>query len=998
MFVFLFTDLEASTRIWELYPERMGPALARHDALLRSSVVDNHGVIVKTTGDGLMATFEDVADCIAACVAAQLALNAADWGIDERLRVRMGVHVGEAEPRDGDYYGTAVNRAARIMAVAHGGQVLVSGLTVGLARPGDDVAFRDLGFHRLKDLTEPEHLFQLTHPDLPSEFDPLVTLDRTPNNLPVLVSAFVGRRPELALVREMLEAPEKRLVTLTGPGGTGKTRLALQAAAEAVDRFPDGVYFVDLSAERVPDAAFETVLRELGLSSAKEGSPLQVLQSQLRDKRMLLVLDNFEQVTEAGIGVAGLLQSCRDLNVVVTSREALRIRGEHVFAVGALSLAKPDDPPAAIAASEATELFVDRATAVRPEFALNADNAAAIAEITARLDGLPLAIELAAARLSVFTPTELRDRLSATVDVLGRGARDLPDRQQTLTKTIEWSYELLDPEECRIFEAMSVFATAALDAIEGVVVEVHGDIDVVDVVSSLVSKSLVRRIDAEGSTRFTLLQTIRDYASERLAARPEAMTAVRFSHARYFCRYAAEMSAVLSGPERERVLSDLTSEIGNLRTAWRWWVEHDDLDQLYVLLDTLWALNEARGWYHAAMELTSDLLAVLATTDPSPERDSEEMTLRTSLARSLMAVRGFGPEVEKEFKRALALSSQQVESSTSRAQVLRSLATYYLNIGDMASCAEMGRQLLDIGTRDQNAAVLVEGHVVFGTGTAFTGDMTAGIHELDLAIELFDPISHRSGRFRLGASPGVVARMASAILLWQTGWPDRADRRAGEGLELARHLDHPFTLAYALYHHAYLDIGRQRFDTGGQHASELTEVAEQNQYPVWRALSWVVRGVAECGAGRSEGGLELIEAGADHYRDLTTPPVFWAPLLALLGVGFALAGRSRQALDLVDEAIAAIGDNEMIYPDFRVLRGDMIRIVRPDDHLEATESYRSAIRGARMIGARMVDLAASTGLMEVTGDGVDDLRSVYATFEEGFDDPVLVRARSALRV
>lgn len=995
MFVFLFTDLEASTRLWEQHPERMGPALARHDEVLITAVIDHEGSIVKTTGDGLMATFADVSDCIAACIAAQLALEATDWGIGEPLRVRMGVHVGDAEPRDGDYYGTAVNRAARIMAAANGGQVLVSELAAGLARRGDDVGFRDLGFHRLKDLTEPEHLFQLTHPGIPSEFQPLATLDRTPNNLPVLVSAFVGRQPELGAVRAMLEAPQKRLVTLTGPGGTGKTRLALQAAAEVIERYPDGVYFVDLSAERVPDAAFEAVLRELGLSSAKEGSPLQVLQSQLRDKHMLLVLDNFEQVTEAGVGVAQLLQSCRDLNVVVTSREALRIRGEHVFAVSTLSLADPGDPPEAIAGSEAIQLFVERANTVRPDFSLTADNAGAIAEITGRLDGLPLAIELAAARLAVFTPNELRDRLSQKTDVLGRGARDLPDRQQTLTRTIEWSYELLDTDECRVFEALSVFTTASLDAVEAVVVDAHRDVDVIDVVASLVSKSLVRRIDADGSTRFTLLQTIRDYASVRLAADPETETAVRSAHARFFCRYAEEMSASLAGPERDGALLELTAEIGNLRTAWRWWVEHDDLAQLYVLVDPLWALNETRGLYHAAVEMTGDLLAVLATTEPSPERDTEEMTLRTSLARSLMAVRGFGPEVEEEFKRALALSSR-VDARSSRAQVLRSLATYYLNIGDMESCTEMGRQLLDLGRQEKNDAVLVEGHVVFGTGTAFTGDMAAGIRQLDLASELFDPVAHGSGRFRVGPSPGVVARMAAALLLWQTGLPDRAGSSADAGLELARRLDHPFTLAYALYHHAYLDVGRGRFESAGRRAGELTEVAQKHQYPVWRALSWVISGVAECGMGRVERGLELIEAGSDHYRDLTTPPVFWAPLLALLGVGHALAGQPWRALELVDEAIAAIGDNEVMYPDFRVLRGDMICLVRPDDLTAAADAYRSALRGARTIGARMVELAASTRLTELTGSDADDLRDLYETFDEGVDDPLMARARSAL--
>lgn len=428
MLVLLFTDLESSTRLWEQHPDEMRPALARHDTILRDAVTAAGGSVVKTTGDGLMATFPTVSACAAACLGAQRSLANARWETSEPLRVRMGVHVGEAEAREGDFYGTAVNRAARIMAAGHGGQVLLSALAGQLARDSlpTGATLRDLGPHRLKDLTEPETLLQLVHPDLVGDFPPLATLDARPNNLPIQVSEFFGREAELADARNVLASPGVRLLTLTGPGGTGKTRLALQLGAELAEDFRDGVFMVDLSAEHEPDAAFETILRDLGIASTRDGSALQILKTKLADRNMLIVLDNFEQVTEAALGVAELLLQCPAVTIVVTSREALRLRGEHVMAVAPLSLPDPRGSVAAIGESAAVSLFVDRARSVRSDFALTAENAAAVAEMSIRLDGLPLAIELAASRLRVFSANDLLDRLKKQFDVLGSGARDLP--------------------------------------------------------------------------------------------------------------------------------------------------------------------------------------------------------------------------------------------------------------------------------------------------------------------------------------------------------------------------------------------------------------------------------------------------------------------------------------------------------------------------------------------------------------------------------------------
>ena len=471
MTVFLFTDLEGSTRLWEAHPTEMAAALARHDALLFEAVTSNGGTVVKTTGDGLMAVFAAVTDCAAACLAAQRRLVAEDWVTTAPLRVRMGVNTGEAETRDGDFHGPAVNRAARIMAVGHGGQVLLSGTAAALV--GDALPpgawLLDLGIHRLKDLTEPEHLYQLSHPDVAATFPPLASLDARPNNLPMQVSEFFGREEELASIRSMVAKPGTRLITLTGPGGTGKTRLALQVGADVVERYRDGVFFVDLSSEREPDGAFEAIAREMGLASTGEGATLQVLKTKLRDREQLVILDNFEQVTEAAAGVAELLEHCPRLVALVTSRQALRVRGEQVFPVPPLSVPDPTASFEEIAGAEAVRLFTERARSVLPSFALTEANAAIVAEISARLEGMPLAIELAAPRLTVFTADDLRDRLGRQLDVLRGGARDLPERQRTLRGTIEWSYDLLSDDERRLFDVLSVFSGTRIDAIEELV-------------------------------------------------------------------------------------------------------------------------------------------------------------------------------------------------------------------------------------------------------------------------------------------------------------------------------------------------------------------------------------------------------------------------------------------------------------------------------------------------------------------------------------------------
>lgn len=1005
---FLFSDIEGSTRLLQDLGDHYPEILESHQQLLRKAFSGGSGTVLGTEGDSFFVVFPAAPQALAAAVDAQRALAGHAWPENGEVRVRIGLHTGQGTLGGGSYVGVDVHRAARIAGAGHGGQVLVSESTRALVQYAlpERVTLRDLGEHRLKDLLKPERIFQVVHPGLLSQFPPLATLSQRPNNLPTQPSEFLGRDSELGAIRNLLDTAEVRLLTLTGPGGIGKTRLALQVAAEQTERFEDGLYFVDLSPVRDSDAAFEAMVRTVGLTDTNGQLPLEVLKQQLGNRHMLLLLDNFEQVMDAAEGVAALLQMCPRLEVLVTSREALRVRGEHVFAVPPLSL-----PPRSVTQLsveivvkyEAVRLFVERAREAWPSFALTDDNAGAVAEICGRLDGLPLAIELAAARLKLFSPHELSDRLRSRLQVLRGGPRDLPDRQQTLHNTIEWSYELLDAEEQAVFGLLSVFSTPPVEAVERVAVllEHLRDVDVVDRLGSLVDKSLVRSLEGPGGRRLSMFETIREYAAERLDKEPRLSVATRQAHAEYFSDFTLSTRDRLEGAEREEALDELAAEIADLLTAWRYWVAAGDLRRLDELLDILWVLHDARGWYSGAVELARDLLGVLSAAPSAADLVEQKISLGTSLARGLLAIRGYTEEVDEAYSRALGLL-EEAGGLPQLFPVLRSLASFYLYRAEFDQAVSVGRQLLDLAEQQHDDGLKVEGHLVLGANLSASGDVRTGLDHLEQAITLFDPDRHRPGRLRLGPSPGVVPYTASALYLWVLGYPNRAVERASDGLELAGRLNHPFTLAYALFHVGFLDLWRREWELVHERAVSVREIAEEHGYQVWSALGLVMQGVAMTGLGRPEEGLARSDQGIAKYQGLKTPPVFWPLLLSVRARGLALGGRPADGLDAIDQAIEMFGGRaNVLYPELPVIKGDLLLDM---SGAEAAEPwFQNAFDVGAKVEARMSQLRAATRLTRLRRaarkqpDGSDVLRTIYDTFTEGWDTVDLVEARALLR-
>jgi predicted ATPase/class 3 adenylate cyclase len=610
---FLFTDIEGSTGLWESAPEAMQVALRRHDELLRSVIESARGYVFKTVGDAFCAAFTSARDAVVSAGAAQRALQTELWPDQARLRVRMALHTGECEERDGDYFGPTVNRAARLEATAHGGQVVLSEATAVLVRDHlpDHLELIDLGSHRLKDLGRPEQVFGLQVDGLLADFPPLRSLDNPllPNNLPAQSNRFIGRTREVIEIRILAE--EHRLVTLTGAGGSGKTRLALQVAAELLDGSGDGVWLVELAPVADPSMVAATMNEVLGVTGQPGRPEFDALVNALEDQRILIVLDNCEHVIDACAKAADtILRRCPQAHLMTTSREPLGIGGEAIYRVPSLSLPAPGvDDSSTVEESDAVALFVDRARSQGVELVLDKETAQLVVSTCQRLDGMPLAIELAAARLRSLSVADLHSLLDQRFRLLTGGSRSALERQQTLRATVDWSYSLLNGPEQSVLRRLSVFSDGFdLEAARAVCG--FGDIEifeVTDVLGSLVDKSLVLAESAGSALRYRLLETIRQFAAERLIdlGGQEAAT-VAAAHCHYFLSVAEAAAPFLTGPDQAQWFPRLDADQSNLKRA----IQHavDDPDETVLVLR--FAIALAYYWFTRSRRLEAfNLLA-----------------------------------------------------------------------------------------------------------------------------------------------------------------------------------------------------------------------------------------------------------------------------------------------------------------------------------------------------------------------------------------------------
>ncbi|MDQ4006131.1 MAG: adenylate/guanylate cyclase domain-containing protein, partial [Actinomycetota bacterium] len=619
---FVFTDIEGSTLLLGRLGDRYPAVLTRHQTVLREAFADAGGREVSTEGDSFFVVFTQPQAAVAAAISAQRALDAEAWPGGERVSVRVGIHTGQGVMGGDNYTGVDVHRAARIAAAGHGGQILVSAATQALVEPAppEGVTFRDLGEHTLKDLPRPERLYQVAASGLAERFPPIRSVEGQ-RNLPQQLTTFVGRRREIDDVKEALG--ENRLVTLTGPGGTGKTRLSIQIAGELAGSFEAGAAFVPLAP--IADAALvmSAVADALELREASDRMPIETVIDHLRDREALLVLDNLEQVLEAASEVGQLLTEASGVRILATSREPLGLHGEREYPVPPLEMPDPRHLPPLDSLSQyaAVELFVQRATSVKPGFAVTNENAPAVAEICARLDGLPLAIELAAARVKILSPQDLLKRLDQALSFLATRERDRPTRQQTLRDAIAWSYDLLDDDERRLFAELAVFKGGfTLDAADAV----WGAPDAFDLVAALVNKSLIRQTETRtGETRFLMLETIRQFAVERLGDRSDAEE-VRGRHARHFLELARRAAPNLFGEDRARWLSELAAEHDNFRAALDWAARSQEVDLALRLAGHLWRFWQMRGHLREAAERFRSVLT-LPGTEAHPEARAEAL-------------------------------------------------------------------------------------------------------------------------------------------------------------------------------------------------------------------------------------------------------------------------------------------------------------------------------------------------------------------------------------
>ena len=906
----------------------MQRALVRHDTLIGECVARYGGTVVHQHGEGdsRFAVFAHPGDAVAAACDLQRAFRHEAWPTGTPLRIRAALHTGDAIERAGHYYGSAVNRCARLRGLAHGGQVVLSEVTAALVRgampAGADL--RDLAEHRLRGFQRPERVYQFVHPDLPADFATLAGAHRPLHNLPAPPTPLLGRDEEVRRIRDLWGHGATRLVTLTGPGGVGKTRLALRVATDFLDRFADGVFLVPLASISDPALVTSAVAQALGLQESGGRRVEDTVRGYLQEKDLLLVLDNFEQILPAAPLVADLLAACPRLKVLITSRSVLHLRGEREFAVSPLAL--PDAKCATSAGSlrqyAAVVLFVQRAVDAKADFSLTDGNASAVAEICRRLDGLPLAIELAAARIKMLSPEALLARLERRLPLLIGGARDLPERQRTLRDTLAWSYDLLSVAERTLFRRLAIFVGGCtLEAAE-LVCDADKDlsISVLDGLTALLAQSLIQRHDAEeGEPCFSMLETIREYAEEQLEASGEAST-VRRHHFHHFLSFAEAAQAGMRGPHQAAWLKRLEADHANFRAALQWASSHDvDLGlRLGVALWWFWWVRghagEGRHWLESMLPGSS---VVDADVDENGSRHSRRSPV---LARARQGA-GLLTRSLGDYDRATALLEQSFADFCS----LRDDGGAAVCLGHLAWMAGDQGDRMRAMTLLEQGLVLAHADAVNECDAAFAlqwlGAAARDIGDNERARALFAESLDLSRRLQDQWSIAQNLQWLGSVA-WRQGHHGRAMELLTESLTRQQALGDRPGMAWTLHL-----LGRVVFDQGYRDRAsrlhlESLELHRDTGEPT--GISAALRGLGRVDHARGDLRSAARLFGAARALEVPGPSI---SLLAAVGE-FDDVSALRSNLD--DEAIEAAWGDGQAEPG-RVI-ADVLRLERRQRH------------------------------------------------------------------
>ncbi len=887
---FLFTDIEGSTRMWEREPDAMEVALARHDALLRRAIEGGGGVVFKTVGDAFCASFAAVSDCVRAATSAQLALQEEPWPPLVTIRARMAIHTGECTRRDDDFFGPTVNRVARLLAIGHGGQVLVSDtarLALGEHVPSG-VWLRDLGEHRLKDLGRPEQVFRLCADGLEDVGRPLRSVERPRHNLPAQLTSFVGRERAAREVQSLLE--QERLVTLTGAGGCGKTRLALRVAEHLVGGSGDGVWLVELASVRDPELVAFAVAAALDVRTEAAGDVIGELIKSLGDREVVLVLDNCEHLLDACAAlVNALLRLCVGVTVLATSREMLGVDGESVYWLRSLTV--PDArvrDPALLIASESVQLLCDRVRAQQPQFSLDMTNAAAVVDICRRLDGIPLALELVAARAGAMTLDELSAQLDERFRLLTRGARSALPRHQTLRALIAWSYDLLSAAEQRTLARCAAFAGSFdMDAAEAVCgrepIEAS---EVIDHVTALTAKSLVQNDDASGRTRYRLLESVRHFGAELLVAEGELET-TRMTHCDHYVQYAERSEAQLFGPRKRDWFDRLAQDLDNFRAALAWSIEQPERSEpglrLAAALAQLWF---TRGLYREGLDLTVGLLAIASASDAVRAKALWS-------AGMLAPLLGEDETAQSLLQEALDLARRSDDRSLiARSLDLLGLLAFFRN--ELPSARRLLEESIVEARSSDDTWCLADAMGTLGSILPLVGEL-----ELAEKISLEALAISRAARDEQGIR---IALFGLALTAYRNDDFGTLRDAAEEGLEVCRSIGDVWFISYFQWLLSLASVRLGDLERAREQADESLALARLLDGPLLIVCALEAVAAVERAVGDTTSASAALEEARSVARAGAVPGAYLSAVMRTLGELAAEAGSSDDALVLLTEA------------------------------------------------------------------------------------------------